>query len=147
MIATCEDLAMSMFSEKEQAYLAGQRLGRMATVNRAGQPHVVPVAYRFNAELDAVEIGGHGFGTSKKFRDARATGKIAFVVDDVGPDGRARFIELRGDAEVLLTGGEQMRDGVDPQMIRVRPTRIFAWGIDGTEFGAHARDAGAPPPA
>jgi pyridoxamine 5'-phosphate oxidase family protein len=135
-----------MFTEKERAYLAGQRIGRMATVNRAGQPHVVPVVYRLNVELDAVEIGGHAFGTSKKFRDARATGKIAFVVDDTGPDGRPRFIELRGDAEVLLTGGEQMREGIDPQMIRVRPTRIFAWGIDSAEFGAHARDAGEPPP-
>jgi len=136
-----------MFTENERAYLSGQRVGRMATVNRAGQPHVVPVAYRFNAELDAVEVGGWGFGTSKKFRDLQATGKIAFVVDDTGPDGRPRFIELRGDAEVLFTGGEQMRPGIDPQMVRVRPTRIFAWGIDGTEFGAHARDADAPPPA
>jgi pyridoxamine 5'-phosphate oxidase family protein len=131
---------MSSYTENERAYLSSQSLGRLATVNRAGQPHVVPVSYRFNVELDVVEIGGYGFGTSKKFRDMQQTGKIAFVVDDVGPDGNPRFIELRGDAEVLHTGGELMRDGVDPQMIRVRPHRIFAWGIDSTEFGAGARD-------
>ena len=131
---------MSIFTEKERAYLAEQRIGRLATVDAAARPHVVPVQFRFNAEADAVEIGGRDFGSSKKFRDARATGRVAFVVDDVGPDGRPRFIELRGAAEVHPTGFEAVRDGVDPQFIRVRPHRVFAWGIDSTDFGADARD-------
>jgi pyridoxamine 5'-phosphate oxidase family protein len=130
---------MSIFTEQERAYLANQRIGRLATVDAAGRPHVVPVQYRFNTEADAVEIGGRDFGSSKKFRDACATGRVAFVVDDIGPDG-PRFVELRGTAEVHLTGFEAVRDGVDPQFIRVRPHRVFAWGIDSTVFGADARD-------
>ncbi len=136
---------MSMFTEKERAYLTEQRIGRMATVDAAGRPHVVPVGYRYNAEHDVVELGGYNFGRSKKYRDALRTGKIAFVVDDNGPEG-PRFIELRGGAEVLPTGGETWREGMDPEIIRVRPERIVAWGIDSREFGSGARDADAPPP-
>ena len=89
---------MSEFTEKEIEYLRGQRLGRLATVNVKGEPHVVPVAFRYNEELDAIDIGGHNFARSKKYRDARDTGRAAFVVDDVdlrpwrarGPRGRRR---------------------------------------------------------
>ena len=128
-----------VFTDNERAYLAGRRLGRLATVDLSGQPHVVPVAYWFNPRLDAVEIGGRDFGASKKLRDIRATGRVAFVVDDVGPAGRPRFIEIRGRAEVLETGGESLRAGTDPQMIRLVPRRILAWGIDSDVFGADFR--------
>ena len=37
---------MSEFTENELEYLAQQRLGRIATVGRLGQPHVVPTSFR-----------------------------------------------------------------------------------------------------
>ena len=37
---------MSVFTKKEIEYLGEQRLGRLATVDREGRPHVVPVAFR-----------------------------------------------------------------------------------------------------
>ncbi|GAC1652982.1 MAG: hypothetical protein NVS4B12_24620 [Ktedonobacteraceae bacterium] len=61
---------MSNFTQTEIDYLQSQRLGRLATVNEAGEPHVVPVSFRYNAELDTIDIGGHNMGKSKKFRDA-----------------------------------------------------------------------------
>jgi hypothetical protein len=52
----------SAFTEGELEYLAPQdatrRLGRIATVGRDGTPHVVPVGWRFNAEHDAIDVGG-----------------------------------------------------------------------------------------
>ena len=48
---------MSVFSAGELAYLHGQRLGRLATVGPDGQPHVVPVGFRYNAEQDSIDIG------------------------------------------------------------------------------------------
>jgi len=36
---------VSVFSDVELAYLASQRLGRLATVAK-GQPHVVPISFR-----------------------------------------------------------------------------------------------------
>jgi pyridoxamine 5'-phosphate oxidase family protein len=49
---------MSVFTDKELDYLAGQRLGRIATVGADGQPHVVPTSFRYNPDHDAIEVGG-----------------------------------------------------------------------------------------
>src|SRR3954451_3801401 len=40
---------MSKFTPAEIEYLQSQRLGRLATVNEKGDPHVVPVGFRYNA--------------------------------------------------------------------------------------------------
>ena len=45
---------MSVFTPAELAYLSEQRLGRLATTNQGGQPHVVPVGFRHNRELDTI---------------------------------------------------------------------------------------------
>ena len=80
---------MSAFTPAEIEYLQGQQLGRLATVNESGEPHVVPVGFRHNTELDTIDISGHNLGKSKKFRDAARTGRAAFVVDDVLPPWQA----------------------------------------------------------
>jgi hypothetical protein len=51
---------MSVFTPREIAYLHSQVLGRLATTGRDGQPHVVPVAFRYNPDEDTIDIGGHG---------------------------------------------------------------------------------------
>jgi hypothetical protein len=38
---------MSIFTPAEKVYLQSQRLGRLATVGPDGQPHVVPVGFRY----------------------------------------------------------------------------------------------------
>ena len=48
---------MSMFSDNEIEYLQSQRIGRLATVNLAGEPHVVPLRFHYNPELDMIELG------------------------------------------------------------------------------------------
>lgn len=63
---------MSAFTPAELEYLQSQRLGRIATADASGQPHVVPVSFRYNEEQDAIEIGGNGgFAKRKKYRDVR----------------------------------------------------------------------------
>jgi pyridoxamine 5'-phosphate oxidase family protein len=137
---------MAKFTEAEIAYLDGQRLGRLATVSASGAPHVVPTSFRYNPELDTLDLGGIGMGHSKKFRDARDQRQVAFVVDDVLPPGQPRGIEVRGVAEVLGEGGQALGPGFDAEMIRLHPTRIVAWGIDGpvsaTAFRPNARTIG-----
>lgn len=125
---------MSKFTAGEIAYLKSQPLGRLATVNTKGEPHVVPVSFWYNAELDAIDIGGFGMGKSKKFRDAARQQQVAFVVDGAGPDGGPRGIEIRGRAEAFSTGGEHLRLGFDQEFIRVFPARIMSWGIDNDPY-------------
>ncbi len=125
---------MSVFTPAEIEYLKSQRLGRLATVNGKGEPHVVPVSFRYNPELDTIDIGGHNIAQSKKFRDAVRYGRVAFVVDDVLPPWKPRGIEIRGRAEVFSTGGQEIVANFDPELIRVYPTRIIGWGIDGEGY-------------
>ena len=87
---------MSNFTPAEIEYLKSQRLGRLATVNSKGEPHVVPVSFRYNAELDTIDIGGRNMASTKKYRDAARQGKVAFVVDDVLPPWQPRGIEIAG---------------------------------------------------
>ncbi len=122
----------SSFSKAEIAYLQSQRLARIATVGPDGQPHVVPVAFRYNADLGAIDIGGHGFTTRKKYRDVQRNPRVALVIDDLASINpwKARGVEIRGQAEVLTTGGEKIGPGFDPAMFRITPTRIVSWGLD-----------------
>ena len=133
---------MSAFTEKEIEYLWDQRLGRLATVDAARVPHVVPVGFRYNAGLDTIDIGGHNLSRTKKFRDAGETGRAAFVVDDVLPPWRARGVEVRGRAEALGEGGEEIGPGFDAEVIRIFPERIVGWGIDSDGFSRNARTVG-----
>jgi pyridoxamine 5'-phosphate oxidase family protein len=133
---------MSAFTPAEIEYLRSQQLGRLATVNEASEPHVVPVGFRYNAELDTIDIGGHNIGKSKKFRDAARTGRVAFVVDDVLPPWQPRGVEVRGRAEVFSEGGRQVNSDFDAELIRILPTRIVGWGIDTDAFHRNSRSVG-----
>src|ERR671916_1406361 len=133
---------MSAFRSAEIEYLRSQRLGRLATVNGEGEPHVVPTGFRYNVELDTIDIGGHNLAASKKFRDARRTGRAAFVVDDVLPPWRARGVEVRGRAEVFGEGGGEVGPGFDDELIRIFPERIVGWGIDSDAYKPNARSVG-----
>jgi len=124
---------MNVFTPAEIAYLQGQLLGRLATATPDGQPHAVPVSFRYNAELDTIDIGGHDFARRKKYHDVQRNPRVAFLVDDlesVDP-WRPRGIEVRGEAEVLSSGGEALGPGFAPEMFRVRPRRIVSWGTVG----------------
>ncbi len=70
-----KEKAMSRFTAEEIAYLASQRLGRLATVNGKGDLHVVPVGFRYNPEQDTIDIGGFNMATSKKYREALGHGR------------------------------------------------------------------------
>jgi len=131
---------MAAFTPAEIEYLNGQRLGRLATVGRDGSPHVVPVAFRYNPEEETIDIGGHDFAKRKKFRDVRHDGRVAFVVDDVLPPWRPRAVEIRGNAEVVETGGKTVNADFDDEMFRIHPTRILSWGLGEGGAWLNARD-------
>ena len=130
---------MSVFTDKELEYLAGQRLGRIATVGAGGQPHVVPTSFRYNAEHDAIEVGGMRMSQTKKVRDVRRGGLAAIVVDDVLPPWQPRMIEIRGTAEVVSSGGKAFGDNFEDTVIRIRPRRVISFGINPGEQAPNAR--------
>jgi pyridoxamine 5'-phosphate oxidase family protein len=125
---------MSVFTDEELKYLKEHKLGRLATADREGRPHLIPLTYTVNEAEDSIDLGGLNFGKGKKWRDAKENPRVAFLVDDViGPPRQARAVEVRGDAELHETGGEAINprfSSFAPQFIRIRPTRIVSWGIE-----------------
>ena len=122
---------MSVFTAEEISYLNSQRLARIATAGPDGQPHVVPVSFRYNPDTDTIDIGGHNFAQRKKWRDVAHNPRVAVVVDDIVSVSpwSVRGIEIRGQAERLLTGGESVVGGFDAEMFRITPKRIASWGL------------------
>jgi pyridoxamine 5'-phosphate oxidase family protein len=121
---------MSRFTPKEIEYLQSHRLGRMATLGRNGDLHVVPVGYRYNPVEDAIDLGGHDLVPTKKYRDALRYGRIAFVVDDVLQGRGPRFVEVRGTVEACPEGGKDISPGFAPAILRLTPTYIVSLGIN-----------------
>jgi len=121
---------MSKFTSEEIEYLSSQRLGRLATVNAKGDLHVVPVGFRYNAEQDTIDIGGHNIVPTKKYRDAIRHGRVAFVVDDVLPPWKPRMIEVRGTVQGLPEGGKEIVKDFSPDILRITPTYIVSIGIN-----------------
>jgi pyridoxamine 5'-phosphate oxidase family protein len=129
---------MSVFTSQEIEYLNSQRLGRLATAGSDGQPHVVPLAFRYNPEHDTIDISGHDFARRKKWRDVHKNPKVALVVDDLASvqPWRPRGIEIRGEAEVLHSGGKTVNPGFNDEMFRIKPRRIYTWGLVEGHWGA-----------
>jgi pyridoxamine 5'-phosphate oxidase family protein len=137
-----EEDGMSVFTPNEIAYLQSQRLARLATASPAGEPHVVPLSFRYNPDEDTIDVGGHNFTQRKKYRDVQGNRRVAIVVDDLASidPWRPRMLEVRGEADILSTGGEAIGQGFDPHIFRIRPRRIISIGIDGDQpFSSNAR--------
>jgi pyridoxamine 5'-phosphate oxidase family protein len=129
-----------VFTESEVAYLATQRLGRLATVQSDGTLQNSPVGFAYNAELDTIDINGFNLAKSQKFRNIAANGRAAFVVDDIvsAEPWRVRCLEIRAAAEALVVDGHAL--------IRLHPKRVVSFGLDedveAHELTVNRRDVG-----
>lgn len=124
---------MSLFTEQESEFLRSHRVGRLATVGGAEQPHVVPTLYRF---VDGVfELGAHalkGRGQERLYlRHMRVNPRVAFVVDDFTVDPwYPRGITVKGTAIVHDEGGEHLSPRWGPKWVEIKPGWVSSWGID-----------------
>jgi pyridoxamine 5'-phosphate oxidase family protein len=119
-----------MFSDKEITYLQSQRLARIATVSSDGEPDVAPVGFTFDG--NRFLVGGMDLKHTLKYKNAKATGRAALVIDDfpranppepcgIKIHGETRIIQ----AEAYLGAGEY---------IEITPERYWSWGIDAAAF-------------
>ena len=124
------------FTNGELEYLRSQRLGRLATEAPDGTLQNNPVGFAVDAEAGVIEIYGRDLGSTRKFRNVAANGKVAFVVDDLASVNPwvVRCFEVRGVGEAL-TGHTPPNAYMSPEVIRIHPRRIISWGMgpDGQE--------------
>lgn len=121
------------FTDAQLEYLRAQLLGRLATVGPDGGPQNNPVGYRVE-ESDGehvIVIGGRRMGATRKFRNVQRQPRVAFVVDDLASvkPWRPRMLEIRGRAEAL-SDVEPFGPGYSPEIIRVTPEKVFAFGLE-----------------
>ncbi|HEU4946887.1 MAG TPA: PPOX class F420-dependent oxidoreductase [Kribbella sp.] len=121
---------MSIFSAAELAYLAEQKLGRLATKVPDGTLQNNPVGYFVDAERGLIDIGGHGMGATRKFGNVQADPQVSLVVDDLSTEHGwvVRGIEIRGRAEAIADV-EPPAPGYSREIIRIHPERIRSWGL------------------
>jgi PPOX class probable F420-dependent enzyme len=136
-----------MLSERERRFLVGRKVGHLATADRHGAPHVVPVC--FAIEEDALYITmdekpKRAGAPLKRLRNIAENPAVAVVVDRYDDDwARLGWVMLRGRGEILTGGDEHARAQAllrsrYPQLndmdigslpvIAVRLERVTSWG-------------------
>ena len=129
------------FTDAELEFLDGQRIGRLGTVDRDGQPQIRPVGVHLSLDRAGIDIVGHALATTQKWRNVQANPKVAFIVDEVASvvPPRARGIEIRGTATVH-PGAGSTEGGLSGDIIRITPRRIVSWGLGGAGTSARSVD-------
>ncbi len=82
-------------SEVRAFLLTGTRTGKVATVQRDGRPHVVPVWFVVDDDGSILFTAGEGTAKAKAMRDEA---RIALCVDDENPP--YGFVLVEGRAEI-----------------------------------------------
>ncbi|MFI7388817.1 pyridoxamine 5'-phosphate oxidase family protein [Streptomyces sp. NPDC049813] len=93
-----------MSPQEREAFLAGQRTCRVATVSADGTPHVSPLWFVW----DGTSLWLYSLARSRRWADLRADGRAAVVVDAGEEYGELRGVELSGRVAFV---GESPRTG------------------------------------
>lgn len=102
---------MTAFTDKQRAFLLhGTRTGKLATVRRDGQPHVIPIWFVLDGEALVFTTGEHSVKAANMRRDPR----VSLCVDDETPP--YAYIKVEGTATF----------GTEPQALLHWATRIAA---------------------
>jgi PPOX class probable F420-dependent enzyme len=136
-----------MLSDDERRFLCRRRVGHLATADRAGAPHVVPVCFALDADALYITIDEKPKRPDvplKRLRNIAENPAVAVVVDRYDDDWtRLGWVMLRGRAEILTSGDEHARAQAllrsrYPQLsgmqiaslpvIAVRLERVTSWG-------------------
>ena len=139
---------MIQFSPSQTRLLSAAPVGRLATADARGAPHVIPVCYVFDGQfiysvLDQKPKRAE-LPRLKRVRNIQANPQVALVVDHYEADWqRLWYVLLTGRAELLVAGDErveaikllrqkypQYRDmPIDPNpVIKIVPGQVVSWG-------------------
>lgn len=136
-----------MLNDVQRGFLEKSRVGRLATADKIGMPHVIPVCYAVaedNLYVTIDEKPKRRDGPLKRVRNILENPNCAFVCDRWDEDWRRLgWVMLRGNAEILSDGAEHDRAQMllrerYPQyrtmnlaelpVIALRIARLTSWG-------------------
>jgi pyridoxamine 5'-phosphate oxidase family protein len=113
---------MTVFTDAERSYLAGQPLARLATASAEGMPDVSAVG--FSLDGDFIVSGGLDLTKTIRYGHLQANPVATLVVDDLASTDpwKPRGVKVRGRALVEDDGGKLR--------IRITPETVWSWGIN-----------------
>lgn len=137
-----------MLTEAQRRFLDHGRVGHLATADRTGTPHVVPVCYAIGAGAAYIAIDEKPKNRArplKRERNILENPEAALIVDHYDEDWtRLGWVMLRGGAELIEPGREEHAAAITlcraryPQLrtmrleclpvIALRIDRIASWG-------------------
>jgi PPOX class probable F420-dependent enzyme len=136
-----------MLTEQQRAFLAAQRVARLATADAGGRPHVVPVCYALlqgKIYFTIDEKPKKKPTALKRLANLRANPVAALVVDRYDEDwSRLGWVMVQGAAEILDGGPEHDRAQAalrarypqlaamrieDLPVVAVRVDHVSGWG-------------------
>ncbi|NMD28034.1 MAG: hypothetical protein GYA81_08730 [Chloroflexi bacterium] len=129
-------------------FLSEPLIARMATADKSGQPHVVPVWFAW----DGSALWVSAFSSTRKVKDLEENPLISVAIDETKDDDATRAVILEGKAELLrepaeflkrqftwiyarYVGEEHVGEAkyqdwiVDPEntLIKLVPLKVFTW--------------------
>ena len=130
--------------KSEREFITYQRVCRVATVDRNGRPHNVPVCPIL--EKDRIYFASAADGV--KVQNIRATGQVAVTFDEYSEAWAGlRGVLIRATARIIETGPAFRRirkllyqrfpqyenqaalEEEESVILEATPTRIFSWGL------------------
>lgn len=148
-----------MFDEEERHYIETARIGRLATANLTGHPHVVPVCFALMGTQVVTPIDEKPQEVSpdalRRSRDIRENSQVALVVDHYTEDwSQLGWVQIRGKARYLAPGEANHSSAVtalrekydqydkhaleERPVIQIRSDSIQSWGnIERTSTISH----------
>ena len=137
----------SMLTDAQYRFLEASRVGRLATADTAGVPHLVPVCYAVDGMSAYITVDEKPKRTDiplKRLRNIMENPAVALTVDRWDEDwSRLAWVMLRGSAVILDSGKEHDRaqdllrtrypqyrsmDIAPLPVIAIRIGRVLAWG-------------------
>lgn len=130
------------------AFLSEPLIARVATADKSGQPHVVPVWFAW----DGSALWISAFSSTRKVKDLEENPLISVAIDETTADDSTRAVILEGKAELLralteflkrqftwiyarYVGEDRVHEAKyqkwidDPEntLIKLSPTKVYTW--------------------
>ena len=144
---------------EQTAFLVRRRVARLATSDRAGEPHVVPVCFAYSQGEIYIALDEKPKDVPparlKRVRNILQNPSVALVADRYAEDwSLLAFVMVRGRARLLEPGAEEHTAAVrllrgkyhqyermqieENPLIAVRPERVASWGALEASHGEDA---------
>lgn len=140
---------MTILTDRHMVFIQTQRVGRLATADSRGHPHVVPVCYACDGTSFYIALDAKPKRVEpqrlKRIRNIHDNPHVALVIDRYSDDwSELAYLLVRGTATLLAVGNAAQQHAVallrdrypqyrdmpihEQPIIAIHPASVVAWG-------------------